>query len=198
LRAPLLSLPLLLDTRLATIPGSVPYLHAHPEQVARWSQRIGPRTELRVGLAWSGGMLLENDRNRSIALAHLSALLSRPLDWICLQKEIREPDRDEMRKHPTLRQFSEELDDFEDTAALIELCDLVIAVDTAVAHLAGALAKPVWLLLPALPDWRWMLEREDSPWYPTLRLFRQTTIGDWSVPLDRMAHDLDLLVRAQG
>jgi hypothetical protein len=186
----------LFKTSLATVPAEVPYLRADQERLAKWSAKLGPRRRLRVGLAWSGGALLKNDRNRSIPLALLAALLRLPIDWICLQKEIRDADRLEMDQHPALRQFTEELDDFSDTAALIELCDLVICVDTAVAHLAGALDKPVWLLIPFAPDWRWLLDREDSPWYPTVRLFRQSAIGDWTQPIERLVSELKSLAPA--
>jgi tetratricopeptide (TPR) repeat protein len=196
LRCPLMRLPLLFKTSLATVPGEVPYLRADQERLAKWSAKLGPRRRLRVGLAWSGGALLRNDRNRSIPLALLAALLRLPIDWICLQKDIRDADRLEMDKHPTLREFVEELDDFTDTAALIELCDLVISVDTAVAHLAGALDKPVWLLIPFAPDWRWLLDREDSPWYPTVRLFRQSAVGDWAQPIERIVSELKWLAPA--
>jgi tetratricopeptide (TPR) repeat protein len=195
LRRPLMGLPLLFKTSLATIPAATPYLRADPERLAKWSAKLGPRARLRVGLAWSGGAALKNDRNRSIALAMLAPLLSVPVEWICLQKEIRTPDRIEMEKRAALRQFADELEDFSDTAALIELCDLVISVDTAVAHLAGALAKPLWLLLPFAPDFRWLLDREDSPWYPTAKLFRQSAIGDWAQPIERIHREVASLMR---
>ena len=194
LRCPLMSLPLLFNTSFATIPAATPYLRADQDLLAKWSAKLGPRTGLRVGLAWSGGAALKNDRNRSIPLATLSPLFGLPIEWICLQKEIRAPDRREVERRATLRAFADELDDFSDTAALIELCDLVISVDTAVAHLAGALGKSLWLLLPFAPDWRWLLDREDSPWYPTAKLFRQTAIGDWTQPIERIYRELASLV----
>jgi len=196
LHCPLLSLPFACKTVLETIPSATPYVRAEDRWLAKWSAKLGVTHDMRIGLAWSGSTVHRNDTNRSIPLAELSALFSLPIDWICLQKEIRDADRLEMEKHPTLRQFTQELDDFSDTAALIELCDLVICVDTAVVHLAGALGKPVWLLIPFAPDWRWMLDREDSPWYPTVRLFRQSAIGDWTRPIERVVSELKSLAPA--
>jgi hypothetical protein len=188
-------LPLRFKTSLVTIPAETPYLRTDRKRLKKWSAKLGRRSKLRVGLAWSGGTLLRNDRNRSIPLVLLAPLLALPVEWICLQKEIRDADRAEADQQPALRLFADQLDDFSDTAALIELCDLVIAVDTAVAHLAGALAKPVGLLLPFAPDWRWMLEREDTPWYPMMKLFRQTAIGDWAGPIERIRRDLERVGR---
>jgi tetratricopeptide (TPR) repeat protein len=195
LRCPLVGLPLRFKTSLVTIPAETPYLRTDRKRLKKWSAKLGRRSKLRVGLAWSGGTLLRNDRNRSIPLVLLAPLLALPVEWICLQKEIRDADRAEADQQPALRLFADQLDDFSDTAALIELCDLVIAVDTAVAHLAGALAKPVGLLLPFAPDWRWMLEREDTPWYPMMKLFRQTAIGDWAGPIERIRRDLERVGR---
>ncbi len=179
---PLLSLPLAFETTLDRVPAAVPYLTVPEEMRERWRQRLGPRTKPRVGIAWAGAAAFGNDRNRSIALASCLPLFGGPLggafEFHCLQREIRDVDRAIFESLPIALHASE-LDDFAETAALILEMDLVISVDTAVAHLAGALAQPVWILLPFKPDFRWMLARADSPWYPSARLFRQSRRGDW-------------------
>ena len=120
-------------------------------------------------------------------LEPLLRALDTQAQWVCLQRDLREGDREALARWPQLRFFGAELKDFDDTAALCELMDVVISVDTSVAHLAGAMGKPLWLLLPQVPDWRWMLERDDSPWYPTARLFRQDGTRDWAPVLQRVA-----------
>lgn len=192
LHCPLMSLPLAFGTTLETIPAPVPYLGAPPERLARWRARLDSTCPPRVGLVWSGKPDHRNDHNRSITLTQLAPVLARPgIQFISLQKEYRESDRMELNGHDALLRFGEELADFGDTAALIGALDLVIAVDTAVAHLAGAMGRPLWLLLPAVGDWRWLKERTDSPWYPTARLFRQPRIGDWASVIARLADELD-------
>jgi tetratricopeptide (TPR) repeat protein len=171
LHCPLLSLPLAFGTTLNTIPADVPYLEAPPQRVSHWSKRLGPRKAPRVGLTWSGRAEHKNDHNRSIALTKLLPVVSQDLEFVSLQNEVRSEDQATLAESRRIRYFGDELLDFADTAALISLMDLVISVDTAAAHLAGALGKPVWVLLPFAPDWRWLLDREDSPWYPTARFF---------------------------
>jgi tetratricopeptide (TPR) repeat protein len=173
---PLLSLPLALGTTLDTIPAQARYLCADPVRVAAWRARLRPAAKPRVGIAWSGNPAHANDHNRSAPLEALQPLLAADVDWTCLQKDLPDADRQALGE---IAWFGPELGDFGDTAALIELMDLVIAVDTSAAHLAGALGKPVWLLLPTSSDWRWMTGRADTPWYPNMRLFRQTAAGDW-------------------
>jgi tetratricopeptide (TPR) repeat protein len=187
---PLLSLPLAFGTDLASIPAPRAYLSADAAAVARWSEALGERRVPRVGLAWSGSVRHRNDRNRSVPLGTLARLLAPGVEFVSLQKELRTEDRKALRAIPALRHFEDEMHDFADTAALVDCLDLVITVDTSVAHLAGALGKPVWILLPYAPDWRWLLEREDSPWYPSARLFRQPALGDWASVLDRVATEL--------
>jgi hypothetical protein len=146
-----------------------------------------------VGLAWSGSTTLRNDRNRSIALERFDGVRDMPATFIALQKEIREADRPALEGGRPVEHFEDELADFRDTAALAALMDVVITVDTAIAHLAGAMGKTVWILLPFSPDWRWLLDRDDSPWYPSARLFRQPRPGDWDTVLERVAAELRLL-----
>jgi len=178
LHCPLMSLPLAFRTDLATVPATIPYLHGDPARVAAWELRLGPKSKPRIAIAWSGNPSHRNDRARSIPLAELLPLLDAPAQWISVQKEVRPGDAATLAARPDIVHVGDELDDFADTAALFELMDLVIVVDTSVAHLAGALGRPVWILLPSNPDWRWMREREDSPWYPSARLFRQAAPGD--------------------
>jgi hypothetical protein len=190
LHCPMLSLPLAFRTTLESIPADVPYLRAGEARVRLWRERLGPPQRRRIGLAWSGSQTLANDRNRSIALERLAPLLTLDLDFVSLQKDLRERDRAALSAHRNLLHVGERLEDFRDVAALAELVDLVISVDTAAAHLAGAMAKPAWVLLPFAPDWRWLLGRDDSPWYPGTRLFRQSQRGDWRGVIDRVGADL--------
>ncbi|HEY8748722.1 MAG TPA: tetratricopeptide repeat protein [Tepidisphaeraceae bacterium] len=189
---PLMSLPHIFKTRQDTIPHDVPYLSAEPIRVQQWKQRLKAiPAAMRVGLVWAGNPTFGNDRHRSIALEAF-ALLAKVdgVRFFSLQKG--EASRQaQLASHGIdLIDWSEELLDFSDTAALISNLDLVIAVDTAVAHLAGALAKNTWTLIPFAPDWRWRLNRTHSDWYPTMRLFRQPKRGDWATPLNELARCL--------
>ena len=183
---PLLSLPLAFNSSLQTIPAVIPYLSADKGRQLHWRQQWGEKRLPRVGLVCSGGRIHKNDHHRSIPLQQFAALLALPLEFHSLQQELRAEDQAWLSAagHISLRQH--QLTDFADTAALIAEMDLVISVDTSVAHLAGALGKPVWILLPYAPDFRWLLQRSDSPWYPTARLFRQTRAGEWSTVLDEV------------
>ena len=194
---PLLSLPLAFKTTLAGIPASIPYLHAPPERVAAWRERLPPEGGLRVGVAWSGKPTHKNDHNRTIALSRLAPLLAQEgCEFICLQNEFRDADRPLLARLPQLRCPGEAFVDFADTASVMASLDLVITVDTAIAHLAGALGKPVWILLSHVLDWRWLVGREDSPWYPTARLFRQPMNGDWEGVIGRVQPALAALAQA--
>lgn len=189
-QCPLLSLPLAFDTRLDTIPARIPYLRADPVRVRGWQERLGAKRRPRVGLVWSGRIEHGNDRNRSIALADMATLVSDRAQFVSLQKELRAADKPALDARKDILHFDDGLEDFAATAALIASMDVVITVDTSVAHVAGAMGKPVWILLPFVPDWRWLLEREDSPWYSTARLFRQPASGDWATVLRRVAQAL--------
>lgn len=185
--SPLLDLPRLFDTRLESIPAETPYLFADPERVRDWALALRiPASHVRIGIAWRGGEEHWNDRNRSLQPAALAVLDGVPdATWISLQKG-----------HPAgceslpFTPLPRELTDFADTAALMMHLDLVISVDTSVAHLAGALARPVWTLLPFAADWRWLLGRGDSPWYPGMRLFRQQRPGEWGNVLESVREEL--------
>jgi len=178
---PLMSLPLIFGTTERTIPAEVPYLFVDPRRVAAWSARLATDRRLRIGLAWAGSPKHNNDRNRSCPLAALSRLAGVfGVSWHSLQKGDAADRCSAAPEGMNLIDHSNDLNDFADTAALIANLDLVISVDTSVAHLAGAIGKPVWIMLPAAPDWRWMLARGDSPWYPSARLFRQAAAGEWA------------------
>jgi hypothetical protein len=185
-QCPLPSLPLAFGTTLQTIPARIPYLKPIPSKVQRWRAKL-PAGVPRIGLAWSGNPVHPNDRNRSIALHRLAPLLDCGATFIRLQTAVFDQDRRWLAAHPGMHHFENDIFDFADTAALMSLLDLVISVDTAVAHLAGALGKPVWIMLSAgAVDWRWLLGRDDSPWYPSARLFRQGSIGDWDRVIERI------------
>jgi ADP-heptose:LPS heptosyltransferase len=160
----------------------------------KWQARLPPRAALRVGLAWSGSPGNALDAIRSMSLAQLAPLFELAgIEFVVVQKDIRNHDAETLRQWPQIMNLAPDLDDFADTAAAISLLDVVIAVDTSVAHLVGALGKPVWIPLAFSPGWRWMLDRNDSPWYPTARLFRQPTIGDWDSVVRQLRHELQSL-----
>jgi tetratricopeptide (TPR) repeat protein len=190
LQCPLLSLPLAFNTRLGTIPCPSHYLRSDAEKVARWQARLGTKTRGRIGLVWSGSRIHKNDHNRSIPLADFIRHFPADFDYVSLQKDVRESDWKTLQAHPAIRQFADELHDLSDTAALCECMDLVVSVDTSVAHLSAALGRDTWILLPFVPDWRWLLDREDSPWYSSVRLFRQRSRGDWSTVTERVGAEL--------
>jgi hypothetical protein len=198
--APLMSLPGILGTTLETVPAAIPYLTPPAESNVRvispgsdtakqQTQRSKP--PLKVGIAWSGGHLYKKNQSRSCPLKHFEPLLQLPdIAYYSLQKGIAQTTLAELVWETQIQDLGSQLGDMADTAAAIAQLDLVITVDTSIAHLAGALGKPVWVLLTYLPDWRWMLHREDTPWYPTMRLFRQTQPGDWQGVLDRVSQEL--------
>jgi tetratricopeptide (TPR) repeat protein len=185
-QTPLMSLPLCFGTTVETIPAEVPYLAASADRVAKWQGILGPRRGVRVGLAWSGNPALGSDAMRSAKLADLAPMFCEGIEYIAVQKDVR-PHDIPAAAQLGVRLVGEEMRDFADTAALISLMDVVISVDSAPAHLAGALGKPVWVLLYFAAEWRWLMEREDSPWYPTARLFRQRTALDWAEVAGRVA-----------
>jgi hypothetical protein len=195
LHCPLLSLPLAFGTKPETIPAAVPYLAAPAERLAEWRDRLpraGPlAARPRAGFVWSGQTSHKNDANRSIPLARLAALFEDPpVRCVSLQSDLRDADGEVLRGLPNLVDLGGAFRDFADTAAVISLLDVVVSVDTAVAHLAGALGKPVVILLPHAADFRWLRGREDSPWYPTAKLFRQPTFGDWDSVIGRLHDEL--------
>jgi tetratricopeptide (TPR) repeat protein len=195
---PITSLPLAFRTTLETIPVPASYLPAPAEDRRQvWKDRLGHDGKLRIGLVWSGNPKHKNDRNRSIPLRMLSGILDADAIFVSLQKDLRPDDTAVLRERTDIINLSAHLTDFSETAALVSCLDLVITVDTSVAHLAGALGCPTWMLLPHTPDWRWLLNRDDSPWYPTVRLFRQTETRDYASVLDRVKTELRKLVSAE-
>jgi hypothetical protein len=197
LQCPLMSLPRALGTTLETIPAAIPYLDPEPLLAARWRERIAALPGLRVGLVWAGSPRTRHprlalvDRRRSLRLAAMAPFAAVPgVSFVSLQKGPPAAQAGDPPPGLTLQDFTRELEDFADTAALIDCLDLVISVDTSVAHLAGAMGKPVWLLNRFDSCWRWLADRDDSPWYPQLRQFRQPTAGDWESAIGRAAEAL--------
>ncbi|WP_158923826.1 tetratricopeptide repeat protein [Acidisphaera sp. S103] len=188
---PLSELPRIFETDLGNIPTTVPYLWADRQQSTAWRERFAPLTGLRVGLVWAGNPKYLGDRKRSIPLERLVSSVNLPgLHLISLQKGEAAHQIQPLQGPVTVHNWMDEVEDLASTAALIDGLDLVVGVDTGVIHLAAALGKPVWLLNRLDTDWRWLLDREDSPWYPTLRLFRQARAGDWEEPLRRLREEL--------
>ena len=200
IRCPLLSLPGIFKTSMANIPSEVPYIFPGEEIVRHWGGILsGHREELNIGVTWAGSPGHVNDRNRSLPLEMLMPLTSlNGITFYSLQKELADPNDIELMKKMNIRDYTEDIRDFSDTAGIIMNLDLVISVDTAVVHLAGALGRTVWTLLPFSPDWRWLLNREDSPWYPTMRLFRQPSPGNWTTLIDDIRQEIIKIMNARG
>jgi len=194
LHCPLGSLPLALKTTPAAVPADIPYLAADPERVARWRPRVEAFGGPRVAIAWAGNPAHANDRNRSVPLATLRTLWADAgARFVSLQRDLRGGDAELLADAPVLN-LGGELADFDDSAAVLAECSLVIAVDTSVVHLAGALGRPLWVLLPFACDWRWTAAGERSPWYPSARLYRQPRAGDWDAVIALLARDLPTAV----
>jgi tetratricopeptide (TPR) repeat protein len=192
---PLLSLPLAFATELATIPAGDPYIAPPEAEVDRWRARL-PRQRPLIGLTWSGDRFHDNDLNRSLRLETLSPLFDLPgVTFVSLQHVVRDEDAPVLASRPDVLAIGHEFRDFADTAAALAVLDAVISADTAVAHLAGAMGKPLMLLLPFAADFRWLRERQDSPWYPTAQLYRQPKFGDWKSVISMLARDLTLFSR---
>ena len=189
-QCPLLSLPLAFKTELNSIPPPSQKITGDSAKMIKWQMTLGVKTKPRVGLVWSGSVIHKNDHYRSITLSKLLPYLPSHIEYVCLQAELRDVDIELIAQHTEIQYFGDALEDFTDTAALCELMDLVISVDTSVAHLSAALGKKTWVLLPYTPDWRWQLDRGDSPWYPSIELYRQPAIGDWTSVLEKVKLDL--------
>jgi tetratricopeptide (TPR) repeat protein len=197
MHCPVGTLPMVFGTRLDSIPAEASYLPSPDEAcIQHWDKRLGPHDRLRVGLVWSGNPMHRNDYNRSTSLRVLSRILDVDATFVSLQKDPRPDDKAELDKTGII-DWTAEFKDLADTAALVKCLDLVITVDTSVAHLAAALGCPTWILLPWTPDYRWLLGRDDSPWYPTVRLFRQTETRDYANVVDRVRDELIKLVSAR-
>jgi tetratricopeptide (TPR) repeat protein len=195
---PINSLPLAFGTTLDTIPPPV-RLSPPTERVRIWEQRLGSRDKLRVGIVWSGSLTHLNDQSRSISLRWLTPVLNiADVTWVSLQKDPRPEDKVMLLERTDIADFTTQFTDFGVTAALVQCLDLVITVDTSIAHLAGSLGCPTWILLPYTPDYRWLLDRDDSPWYPTVRLFRQGATRDYTDVIDRVRTELAALASGKG
>ncbi|MCI0457834.1 MAG: hypothetical protein L0Z62_12780, partial [Gemmataceae bacterium] len=193
--APLMSLPRILGTLPSTVPAKVPYLFADAHLCERWRQELGRERAFRIGINWHGSPQFRGGRDRAIPLKHWAPLARlEGVRLFSLQKGAGREELAALAEQPTIVDLGSRLDEtagaFMDTAAVLTNLDLVITSDTAVAHLAGALGVPVWLVLSAAPNWRWMLHRDDSPWYPTMRLYRQAQLGNWDEVFDRMIEAL--------
>jgi hypothetical protein len=180
LASPMGSLPLALKTTPGTIPAEIPYLAPDQERVGYWRERLGPPSGKRVAIAWAGHGRHINDRNRSLDLHLLAPLFELPgLSFVSIQRDLREGDADKLARTPNVTHVGGDLNDLAETAAVLALTDLMLAVDTSVVHLAGALGRPNWIMLAFAADWRWGVSDETSAWYPQARLFRQASPGDW-------------------
>ena len=192
-QCPIMSLPLAFKTNLDSIPNDIPYLSANEEKNKKWENKLGINIRKRIGIAWSGSKDHKNDHNRSIALEKLAPIIKMPFEFHSLQNVIRESDQ-AFFDNSIINNHQNDLHDFSETAALIEQMDLVITVDTAIAHLAGSLSRPFFLLLPMVSDYRWMLEISDSPWYPTATLFRQNELSSWGQVISKIKHEMANIV----
>ena len=200
IQCPLMSLPMVFGTRLGTVPAAIPYLQPDAADEAHWSQRmVSQSSGRRVGLVWAGQSTHQRDQHRSLTLSAFDGLAEvQGINWYNLRVGDRAGGLNCATGRMHLIDWTADLHDFADTAGLLSQLDLVITVDTAVAHLAGAMGKPVWILLSFQPDWRWLLDRQDSPWYPSARLFRQIEPGNWDQPLNQLFAALTRWVQHGG
>ena len=192
---PIMSLPLAFNTSINNIPALIPYLFSDKTKREYWNKKIKKKTKPRIGLVWSGSINHTNDKNRSLLLKDFEPILGLPFEFHSLQKEVRENDQKTFFEFQLIHDHQNELNDFSDTAALIDEMDLIVSVDTSVAHLAGALGKNVWIILPYASDYRWMIDRNDTPWYPTCTLFRKSKIDDWSDIILEIKYELQNMLK---
>ena len=198
LHAELMSLPLILGLKLSELPGPMPYLAADPARIEKWRKRLAGLPRPLVATVWAGRPTHLNDHNRSMPIEQLAPLGAAGVTFVSIQKG---PKSDQAKTPPpglSMISLSDEIADFDDTAAILSVVDLLISVDSSPVHLAGALGRPAWVMLPFIPDWRWLLGRDDTPWYPTVRLFRQQQRGDWSSVIGAMAQALTQWRQAWG
>ncbi|WP_206950966.1 glycosyltransferase family 9 protein [Trinickia acidisoli] len=186
----MMSLPMAMGLTLDDLPGTMPYLSADSQRVAKWRQRLDVLPRPLVALVWAGRPTHFNDANRSLTLAQLAPLAQPGVTFLSIQKGPAAAQAGEPPAGMSFLSLSDEIADFEDTAAILSTADLLISVDSSPVHLAGALGRPAWVMLPTVPDWRWLLERTDTPWYPTVRLFRQKSRGQWGDVMEAMAGTL--------
>ncbi|MDC0931148.1 tetratricopeptide repeat protein [Methylophilaceae bacterium] len=187
--APIMSLPLAFKTEISNVPNKCPYLLSDLNKNKIWEEKFKNSNHLKIGLCWSGNPLHKNNHNRSMLLDDFSELISLPFEFYSLQKEIPHDDL-EILNNSKIIDHQNSLSDFSETASLVKMMDIVISIDSVIAHLAGALGKKTFLLLPDKSSFLWMNERKDSPWYPSIRIFRQSTLGDWKKPLKELISEL--------
>jgi len=191
-QCPLMSFPLVFKTSISNIPACHHYLTSNTNKKAEWNLRLGEKKKKRIGLVWSSTSSFKSDSKRSLMLEDfVKALPIEGFEYICLQKELKECDKEFFEAYRNIRFFGSELESFADTAGLIENLDLVVSTCTSIPHLSAALGKETWILLSHVPDWRWLLDRVDSPWYPSIKLYRQPTIGNWDSVLGKVNFDLN-------
>ena len=189
--AQMMSLPMILGLKLTDLPGKIPYLSADPGRVAFWRRRLENLPRPLAATVWAGRPTHHNDANRSLRLADFAPLGGRGVTFVAVQKGPKAVEAGAPPPGLDIISLSDEIRDFEDTAAILTVADLLVSVDSSPIHLAGALGRPAWVLLPFVPDWRWLLDREDTPWYPGMRLFRQPAIGDWPSAIARLGDALE-------
>nr|WP_087722070.1 tetratricopeptide repeat protein [Pandoraea sp. PE-S2T-3] len=194
----LMSLPMAMGLKLDDLPGQLPYLSADPARISHWQARLADVPKPWVALVWAGRPEHVNDCNRSVHLDQLAPLGASGATFLSIQKGPAAPQADTPPDGMSIVSLSDEIRDFEDTAAILHLADLLISVDSSPVHLAGAMGRPVWVLLPFVPDWRWLLDRDDTPWYPGMRLLRQPARSAWQPVIERAAADLTRWVAERG
>ncbi|OKH86232.1 glycosyl transferase family 8 [Thalassospira sp. TSL5-1] len=182
----LMTLPMALGLKPQDLPGEIPYLKTDPARLEKWQNRLKDVPRPLVGLVWAGRPTHLNDANRSLSFAQLAPLGDAGVTFVSVQKGERADDAKKPPAGMKMISLSDEIEDFEDTAAIFQVLDLLLSVDSSPVHLAGALGCPAWVMLPFVPDWRWLLNRDDTPWYPSVRLFRQPRIGDWDSVINNM------------
>jgi len=196
LHCPFSSLPMIFGTTLDCIPAAASYLpEPAAERVQAWEKRLGPRGKVRIGLVWSGSSSHANDQRRSNPFKTLARVLDVDATFVSLQKDLRPGDKAALAERGEIIDLTEQLTDFAEAAALVSCLDLVVTADTSVAHLAGAMGRPAWIMLPYVPDYRWLLDRDDSPWYPAVRLFRQDATRDYAKVVDHIRAELVVFAR---
>ena len=198
LHCQMMTLPLALRLKLTDLPGTIPYLSPDPARVHKWTQRLAGIQGPRIALVWAGRPAHPNDANRSMTLAQLAPLAASGATFLSIQKGPASAQAATPPAGLSVVPLSDEIQDFEDTAAILSIADLLVSVDSSPVHLAGALGRPAWVMLPFVPDWRWLLDRADTPWYPSVRLFRQGTRGDWAGVVNDIARELARLPSASG
>jgi hypothetical protein len=189
LHCEMMTLPMVLKLQMSDLPGTIPYLSPSPGHLRTWTRRLSKHRRPLIALVWAGRPTHPNDANRSISLAALAPLASIDATFLVIQKG-RVEQAETPPKGMNLVALNERIDDFEDTAAILSIADLLISVDSSPVHLAGALGRLAWVMLPYVPDWRWLLNRDDTPWYPSVRLFRQSSRGDWQDVVERVGQSL--------